>query len=722
MKLYLNKINVCLKIFAFVLMTFVFFSSNLNAQDEWALETATMKMSKVFTGIVGGAGKANFNFSNGFFPNDYNIIGFRGQQGDANMGSGFKIGVTKWFNPFVDSVQRLPVYGPVNEYSPVGKVTKKMTNYIRYKFPNQEINFQSVDLENFGEYDPTKFGNHTYDQIIEVTNQYIFGIEMKRKIMSWSQNLNDNYVIFDLEFENKSEHTFDSLYISMEGNQPNSYLSNGRNPYVPSNEQYNMSRVWQHYYGGRVGDTARVFYEYSADNPDKSGDDMGAPVVTQNGRLVGADLYFYSILHASKETYTNVEQDVDDFSQPRVTYVGTATKIPYNADQDDQYGSKNYWTMAGGYSNAFAMTGNTVPGTHHGGNTDELGVVDFSSYPAGTKVSANSKMFSTFGPYFMSPGEKIHIVYAIGYAGIGIQKAQEVGQKWLKGILEDPKDLPNATTGYFPDNFVFPVNASENDKIKDRWVSTGIDSVMKTAYRAKWNFDHNYKIPQAPPPPSKLYITGHGDGVEIVWENLEAESMSNFAGYRISRRRTNFDTTYYQIVYDSDENDIATEHIFKDKDILVGAEYYYYLQAKAKIDDNDLLADPLSRGKIILSSRLLVPDILKINPPREPQEELSKIRIAPNPYNLNDPLLREYFGQDQRGIIFFNLPGTCTIRIYTENGDLVRTIDHNNQVKTGIYIWDMLTSSQQIVNSGLYIAAFEKPGGESSYQKFIIIR
>ena len=52
---------------------------------------------------------------------------------------------------------------------------------------------------------------------------------------------------------------------------------------------------------------------------------------------------------------------------------------------------------------------------------------------------------------------------------------------------------------------------------------------MKTAYRAKWNYDHNYKIPQAPPPPSKLYITGHGDGVEIVWENLEAESMSSSA-------------------------------------------------------------------------------------------------------------------------------------------------------------------------------------------------
>lgn len=722
MRLFLKKINSNFKIIWLLALSLSLFNDIIKAQDELALETATMKMSRVFTGIVGGAGKSNFNFSNGFFPNDYNIIGFRGQQGDANMGSGFKIGVTKWFNPNVDSVQRLPVYGPVNEYSPVGKVTQKMTNFIRYKFPNQETNFQPVELENFGEYDPTKFEDYTYDQVVEVENEYVFGIKMKRKIMTWSQQLNDNYVIFDIEFENMSDSTYDSLYVNMEANQPNSYLSNGRNPYVASAEQYNMTRVWQHYYGGRVGDSLRVFYEYSADNPDKSGDDMGAPVLTQNGRLIGADIYFYTILHASKETYTSEANDVDDFTQPQVTYVGTSTKIPYNADSDDQYGSKNYWTIAGGYSDVFAMSGNTIPGAHHGGNTDELGTFDYSAFPAGTKASANSKMTSSFGPYFMAPGQKIHIVYAIGYAGIGNKKGQEIGEKWLKGSLEEAPNLPNSETGYFPANFVFPVNALEIDKIKDRWVSTGIDSVMKSAYKAKWNFDHEYKIPQAPPPPTKFFVTGHGDGVEIVWQDTEAEAMTNFAGYTISRRRTNFDTTYYQIVYNSDEMDVASEHVFKDKDIVAGAEYYYYIQSKAKIDENDLLADPSSRGKIIYSSRLLIPDILKINPPREPQDDLSKIRIAPNPYNLNDPLLREYFGQDQRGIIFFNLPGTCTIKIYTENGDLVRTIVHDDPIKTGIEIWDMLSSSQQIANSGLYIALFEKPGGEHSYQKFIIVR
>jgi hypothetical protein len=725
MTLFENNIRTILKfVLSTVLITNIMTTDSNAQNDEWALETATMKMGQIFIGVVGGGGKSSFNFSNGFFPNDYNLIGFRGQQGDATMGSGYEIGVKYWPNPYTGLIDTLPVYGLRNEYSPVGRVTERMTNYVRYKYPSQEIDFSSVDLPEFGEYDPTKFEDYSYDQVIEVTNEYIYGIELKKKIMVWSQQYNDNYIIFDLEFENKSDYSFDSLYIGIEGNQPNSYLSNGRNPYVPQADQYNKALVWQHYYGGREGDSLRVFYEYSAHDPKRGRDNMGAPAVSQGGRLVGADMFFYSILHASKEPYLNASEDSDDFTQPRITYVGTATKIPTNPDQDE-FGNKNYWAVSGGYSDLFPMIGDVIPETHHGGNTDEHGTDKYYAYPAGTDSNPNSKMVSSFGPYNMTPGQKIRLVYAIGYAGLGLKKAKEIGENWLKDNLEDPPNLPNSETGYFPSNFVFPAGALERDKIKDRWVSTAIDSVMKTAYRAKWNFDHEYKIPQAPPPPSKLSITGHGDGVELIWEDLEAEAMPNFAGYRIMRRRTSVDTMHFEVIYDSDENDIASEHLYKDKTILVGAEYYYYLQSKARVDENDAFADPTTRGKIIYSSRLLVPqipDIHVISPPRPPQDDLSKVRIVPNPYNLNDPDLEGYFGADRRGIIFINLPGTCTIKIYSENGDLVRTLINDSPVKTGFFSWDMLTSSQQVVNSGLYIAVIEKPSGEMAYHKFIVIR
>ena len=163
-------------------------------------------------------------------------------------------------------------------------------------------------------------------------------------------------------------------------------------------------------------------------------------------------------------------------------------------------------------------------------------------------------------------------------------------------------------------------------------------------------------------------------------------------------------------------------HSLKFKNVLFGAQYYFYIQAKAKIADNDPNADPTTLGQIMYSSRVLYPDINSVQPPHFSQNDLSKIRIVPNPYNIKDPLLITYGFVNQRNITFYNLPPVCTIKIYTENGDLVQTIQHDNPLGTGSEPWDMLSSSQQVINSGIYIAVFQKPDGELSYQKFIVVR
>lgn len=245
---------------------------------------------------------------------------------------------------------------------------------------------------------------------------------------------------------------------------------------------------------------------------------------------------------------------------------------------------------------------------------------------------------------------------------------------------------------------------------------------MKSASRAKWNFDHNYKVPQAPPPPTHIEITGLGTGVEIKWVDIEAEAMDNFAGYRIMRRISNLDTVLYQVIYSSGPDDLANEHLYVDKDVLIGAHYYYYIQAKAYVDENDPNAHFTSRGKIIFSCRVLDPNIYWVKPPHFTQDNLNNIRMVPNPYNISDPLLIEYGFTDQRAIQFFNLPSTITIKIYTENGDLVQTVEHNSSVKSGHTEWDMLTSSQQVINSGVYVVVFETPDGQVAYQKLVVVR
>jgi len=72
-------------------------------------------------------------------------------------------------------------------------------------------------------------------------------------------------------------------------------------------------------------------------------------------------------------------------------------------------------------------------------------------------------------------------------------------------------------------------------------------------------------------------------------------------------------------------------------------------------------------------------------------------------------------------LAFYDLPGRCTIKIYSELGELINTIEHLDG--TGDEYWDSVTSSNQIVVSGIYIAVFENlDTGEKKILKFVIIR
>ena len=129
-------------------------------------------------------------------------------------------------------------------------------------------------------------------------------------------------------------------------------------------------------------------------------------------------------------------------------------------------------------------------------------------------------------------------------------------------------------------------------------------------------------------------------------------------------------------------------------------------------------------------------EVKVISPTEERSYKLSEIRIVPNPYNLKARNIQ--FGENDQTTLdrlaFYNLPPVCRIKIYTETGDLIETIEHTNG--SGDDYWHSLTSSRQIVVSGLYIAYFEVTEdysdditgeflyrkGDSIFKKFVIIR
>ena len=99
----------------------------------------------------------------------------------------------------------------------------------------------------------------------------------------------------------------------------------------------------------------------------------------------------------------------------------------------------------------------------------------------------------------------------------------------------------------------------------------------------------------------------------------------------------------------------------------------------------------------------------------------SNVRVVPNPYIISaDPNNLLYPGEENK-LAFVNIPGECTIKIYSEIGELIDTINHNDG--SGAAFWYSTTSSNQFVVSGLYIAVItDDKTGDREIVKFVVIR
>jgi hypothetical protein len=149
-------------------------------------------------------------------------------------------------------------------------------------------------------------------------------------------------------------------------------------------------------------------------------------------------------------------------------------------------------------------------------------------------------------------------------------------------------------------------------------------------------------------------------------------------------------------------------------------DYYYYISAYGPPQ----AGGPGTPAGSLESSRYYTQTYDPARLKRPAGTELSKIRIVPNPFVISgttpsgtSPGVR--YPGDRIG--FLNIPGNCTIRIYTELGELINTIEHNDG--SGDEFWYSVTSSNQIVVSGIYIAVItDNDTGKNQIEKFAVIR
>ena len=551
------------------------------------------------------------------------------------------------------------------------------------------------------------------------------GVSIRQRVIGFAQQNHDEYIIKEYTFINTGNVDADEE-IELPGQTiKDFYFLKQIRP-----REWNQ-RPWTSATGLMPGDDLRVLYGYPSREEGSDYDNLGDPDVDGGtGMLWNTYAAGEAIVFASKSPQ---EFNVDDINQPSSTMhldVDFDAFTFHSNNMTTTQKQKLYEVMQNGATNLegifWPLLTGTKPGSH-GVPLDQRGFTYITEmegfgYSASTAWSA--------GPYTLAPGDSIKIAIAHVFGSISPEKAWEVGQAWINdnatfgdNVIGGPTDKLPQQYRDNPELYAADERSEQSNWAKDNWVLTGVDSLLKNARAAQWAYQNNFTVPQAPPPPS-IEVTSLPDHIRITWGD-EAAGFGNLAGYRVYRSIGSWFPTVlengttlvggWQLIHEAGPNDRE----FLDDAAQTAVAHYYAVTA---FDNGNGGAD-FDGQSHVLESNIAANATINSSERLSPGGSLDQVVVVPNPYNISSSDIQ--FAGEGNKIGFFNVPSTCTIRIFTESGDLVQTINHEG---SGIAFWGNLaqefqaTSTGQIVNSGLYIAHIETPDGESAVRKFVIVR
>lgn len=562
----------------------------------------------------------------------------------------------------------------------------------------------------------------------------LLGLTMERRILQFSQPYHDNYHIIEYTFTNTGntdeddeielpDQTLEDVYVFKQwrwaptretryviGSNPTGWGINtmidvrgdGAGP-EPGEEDLRAQYAWHGNFP--------PFTEY---------DNIGGPILPEAftevtpsylqgdtlGRFGASQFVGAVTLHADAST----TDDTDDPDQPTTTLWWSADDVimsnndAFNPDKMRQ----EYELMSSGHrtpSHAFEVEPSGLPGWIDPSGDPSLGT-------SGGHIAGNG-----YGPYTVAPGESFRIVVAEAADGLSREANRVLGLQFKES---------GADAGA-------PLTYQGETMTKNEWVFTGRDSLFQTFSRALANYRSGYAIPEAPRPPSSFEVTSGGDRIALSWEY--PENAPSPGGFEIWRAQGQFDSTYTRIAtldgsarsYDDTDAD--------DGQPVRGLDYYYYIQAVSDAPNQDGTGETPT-GVALRSNRYYTQTYTPARLKRQQGLAMEEIRVVPNPMHVGAAeSFRFGGGGTVDRLAFYEIPGFCRIEIFTELGERIASIDHNDG--SGDEFWDLTTESRQVVASGVYIAVFTvtedipdpaSPDGllyergQRAFRKFVVIR
>ena len=335
-------------------------------------------------------------------------------------------------------------------------------------------------------------------------------------------------------------------------------------------------------------------------------------------------------------------------------------------------------------------------------------------------VGSPYRQYMAYGPYTLEPGEHVTFVQAVGVNGLSQEAKFKIGNQykrnWQNNLPEEtPIEYDANGDGVITDT---EIDGAEGDErmSKNMWVMNSRDSLFQSFRNAKgvWA-DGGLAVPQRPVQPKSFSVDTRSDRVQLRWTLYEdAPIPDSFAVYRtdVSYR------TLHEHVATVEASEGERVYTYGDTDVERGVGYYYYVQSIDQTEESPAGIIPV--GTTLRSNRYWTQTYTPAQLVRSPATNVADARVVPNPLHVNaEPSVR-YPSQENR-IGFLEIPGQATIEIYTELGELVQTIDHTNG--SGDEYWNLTTESNQVVQSGIYMAVIkDKETGEQVIRRFVIIR
>ena len=583
------------------------------------------------------------------------------------------------------------------------------------------------------------------ERMIDNVFNTIVGITGERKIHAWSNRYHDNYHIIETTYTNTGntddddeielpDQTLEDVFFfrihRYTGNLQEAKVIGGGQQWG----QFSMVDVVGDGHEDYQVDFTATYMWPGYRSEQTQFNSLGGPIWTDApdyiaegdsiGRLAGGSFPGRVVLHA--------DSGPDD-----TTYV--PTEQPYTLgfmDMDepltaDGSSHRDYYELGIQTREPQTRRPNLPPGRmypHYADRVEPGGDFDTPTTDASLGLQGGHANTVAYGPYTLAPGESITIVEAEGIDGLSYEARVAVGRAYKRSggndnlVIEYDAD-GDGTINDVPGYAGFEASLYDGDETmtKNQWVMASRDSLFQTFERAVANYHNGMALPEPPRPPLRFTVTGLPDRVELRWESIPGEPDP--VRWEIHRTSRYTDNLPYECVAGCEGlPDLpGSERAFDDQTLVRGTDYYYYIVAvgpEQPVATTDNYLDGTRGGQPLKSSRYYTQTYTPVNLKRPPGTALSDARVVPNPVNLGSEAGIRFAQEDE--IAFFNIPGECTIRIFSEIGELIKVIEHTDG--SGDEKWNLTTDSRQLLVSGIYIAVIESSDGQRVLRPFTVIR